>query len=840
MQTTMHHNYILPFVLSCLIGHEVSGQRILPRYAGTTNGSYIAAVAEYGDKVFLGGRFLHIDGNQRTNLQGWNDQGVENAPGAFGNGSYWVWDMEVWAGRLVVAGREPNWGHIAGWDGASWHAMGDGFNDQVRSLVAFEGRLIAAGSEGLIKAWDGMTWSPLGDAVNGVVHSMEVHEGTLYIGGDFSSTAGGEPLPGGLAAWDGSGWTMVAGGLVGSVRVLKSDPLGLLVGGRITSTVDGAMTFPNWTIFSGGVFQSHPEVAGWARVVGFYRMPDGRLFIAGNKNPVDDAEFSLLWDGATTTYVSRFGVRTGRLENGGVVLYGAGGMDLHRFVSLCGYWDEGHPHQDVAMNDIRVLTGPSSSAFRMPVTAFAGSPLASGFEVPSGSGHTTVYSSGPMLMGESDGGLAGFLPMFNQTIQGQVVDRPWAGPLATVMDDAYYARYHQVWAVTREEVESHAVEWGANGYVMSDAIARWPGNGDVGNGEPAVLAPFMDRSGDGVYDPSDGDYPKILGDRCIYTIAHTVPEANAFYPVLPLDHHALIYCFDAEGDPALANTVFVRHAFINRGESTIHDLRFGQLADFDIGAAQDDRAGCDTTRHLLFGYNGDTTDAGASEVPGYESHPPAQGLLFLNLPMRSHRAESYSHPPLGIRDMLYATVAGEPLSSIGWPDDFQYPGGAFSPEALEEAPIDHRAVGATGPFQLAPGDSLCVDLAFIHARSMEDGLYASVDVLRSRADSIQAFYDAQAMRCMGISTQVQEARYASTMRASLFPNPAGSMTVVQAAGPIGSVRIMDGLGRIVSSIQRPGSDRLELDVSHFSAGVYLVQIEVEGAQHMLRLVVTRP
>lgn len=833
MQTTMHHNYILPFVLSCLIGHEVSGQRILPRYAGTTNGSYIAAVAEYGDKVFLGGRFLHIDGNQRTNLQGWNDQGVENAPGAFGNGTYWVWDMEVWAGRLVVAGREPSWGHIAGWDGASWHAMGGGFNDEVRSLVAFEGRLIAAGSEGLIKAWDGMTWSTLGDAVNGVVHSMEVHEGTLYIGGDFSSTAGGVPLPGGLAAWDGSGWTMVAGGLVGSVRVLKSDPLGLLVGGRITSTVDGAMTFPNWAIFSGGVFQSHPEVAGWARVVGFYRMPDGRLFIAGNKNPVDDAEFSLLWDGATTTYVSRFGVRTGRLENGGVVLYGAGGMDLHRFVSLCGYWDEGHPHQEVVMNNIRVVTGPRSNAFYMPMTSTWAQTLEGGFIVPADSGRNTVFSSFPVLLGELGGQTAGFLSMFSQSLSQGPIRQPWAGPMGTTMDDAYYARYHQVWAVTKEEIEQHAAQWWTNGYQMPSSIREWPGNGVVENGEPARLATFSDRNEDGIYDPLDGDHPAIRGDRCIYTVAHADPGANLLHPILPIDHHCFMYSFDAGGDAALANTLFMHHVFVNRGQDTIHNVRYGQGSVFEIGKYYNDQAGCDSSRNLMFAYDVDGMDL------IYPNNPPAQGVLFLDPPMGTHRAEFGNHPPLGILDWINATVGGEPLSSVGWPDNYQYPGGAFTAEALGVPPLGHYAVGAAGPFTLAPGDSLCVDLAFIHARSMEGGQYASVDMLRSRADSIQAFYDAQAMRCMGISTQVQEARDASTMRASLFPNPARNMTVVQATGPIASIRILDGLGRLLS-VQGPGADRLELDVSHFSVGVYLVQVEVEGAQHMLRLVVTRP
>ncbi len=131
-----------------------------------------------------------------------------------------VWDPDgdgparpllIVAGGFAFAGDQPC-GNIAAWDGEEWRPLGAGLNGPVRSLVTFDGDLVACGNftaaagtpVGRIARWDGAAWQPLGAGLDASAWLMTVFDGELIVAGSFSH-AGGSPAAS-LARWDGAAW----------------------------------------------------------------------------------------------------------------------------------------------------------------------------------------------------------------------------------------------------------------------------------------------------------------------------------------------------------------------------------------------------------------------------------------------------------------------------------------------------------------------------------------------------------------------------------------------------------------------------------------------------------
>ena len=98
--------------------------------------------------------------------------------------------------------------NIARWDGANWKAMGSGLSGEVRSLISFNGHVIAGGDYAVgVRQWDGATWSKLGNDIwFGGVYSLAEFNNELIAAGDFELFLGDGTRAYGIARWDGNGW----------------------------------------------------------------------------------------------------------------------------------------------------------------------------------------------------------------------------------------------------------------------------------------------------------------------------------------------------------------------------------------------------------------------------------------------------------------------------------------------------------------------------------------------------------------------------------------------------------------------------------------------------------
>lgn len=506
------------------------------------------------------------------------------------------------------------------------------------------------------------------------------------------------------------------------------------------------------------------------------------------------------------------------------------------------------------------------------------------YEIPAGGTAHTFYAAGLWI-----GGLdaSNQIHLAAQTYR-QTGSDFFTGP---VMNQSSYSAandllWSQVWKINKSTIDSFLI-WRANpsiypNYVVPAAITSWPGNGDINQGQAAQLAPFFDYNGDGIYSPSNGDYPCIKGDQAIFFIfnddraAHTETGGLKF----GIEVHGMMYAFDAPGT-WLDSTVFMNYRLFNRSSVNYDSLYLGAWADFDIGAYDDDYIGCDVGRNMFYGYNGDLNDGtSANATTGtYGANPPAQGIQFLRGPEPTLN-DGIDNDHDGTIDepnefctfnrFVYYnnnfSVTGNPASTndyynylsgrwkdgspvtyggtgygAGIPAAYMFPGSSdplgvgtnYTPQSpWDEAgegntPFDRRGLGVSGSFPLPAYKEMCIDFAFIFGRGT-NGPASSVAVMQNNADSATAFYGTTVpCVCSPNPLGVNEQQEEKSIR--LFPNPSTDNVTVywqpQTAGA--RIEMYNLTGQIVLS-QTINKSNTVLQLESFPAGVYLLRI-TDGA-----------
>jgi hypothetical protein len=284
------------------------------------------------------------------------------------------------------------------------------------------------------------------------------------------------------------------------------------------------------------------------------------------------------------------------------------------------------------INNINAYLGKDGNIFFNKSSIFE-----PGFEVPAGSGNHSIFAVSPRLVGNVGSLNKYHVFRFNNSFV------PYAGP---IMDEQWYSEYDEkwdrLWKVNRSDIEYHINHWADNNYEPIEVIVNWPAHGNTDKGQAFYLAPFFDNNSDGIYNPIDGDFPKIKGDQAIFIMYNILrPHVIALQNNIEIDDfipeenrsttevHALFYAFECDQDSALYHTIFANIKFINRSEDLYDSTYVGIWADLDIGNANDDFIECDVDRNSFFGYNGFDFDAGSSGGTGYESNLAAQSVTFL-------------------------------------------------------------------------------------------------------------------------------------------------------------------------------------------------------------------
>ncbi|MGB6650200.1 MAG: hypothetical protein WBG01_16860 [Bacteroidota bacterium] len=380
---------------------------------------------------------------------------------------------------------------------------------------------------------------------------------------------------------------------------------------------------------------------------------------------------------------------------------------------------------------------------------------AAGFEWPKRSGKTALFTAGIWIVGihrptdslrtanmdySTEYQPGPLLETFNTTTNND------AGPRGRAGDPRY-----RLYKILR-------------GDTLSPDYLEWPV--DLG-------APCEDLNENGLWDPGI-DRPKFYGDQQIWCVINDVNvdlhSRLGATPPMGLEVRILYYAL-ARTD-VLGNTMFIRWEIINKSDAAYDSVYFSMWSDPDLGDANDDLPGCDTTLNLGYVYNGDNSDGTAA---GYGATPPALGFVYLEGPTLQGVPEdsggimtsyvsfsggsfaSLVDPPDASPN--YAPIAyaylkgmmgtaqrylmrsdssiiryyfsGDPISGTGdLPSSF--PLGEFDPQ-------DIRMVVNSGPFTLAAGDTQVVVAALMISQGTDR--LTSVTLLREDVRLIQKYHE---------------------------------------------------------------------------------------------------
>jgi hypothetical protein len=196
------------------------------------------------------------------------------------------------------------------------------------------------------------------------------------------------------------------------------------------------------------------------------------------------------------------------------------------------------------------------------------------------------------------------LEIFNTTTNAD------AGPISRAGD----ARY-RLYKVAKNKPDGDAAR-------AIDKWSDWPG--DLG-------APYIDVDSSGTWN-ADTDVPDFRGDQMMWCVFNDVNQAlhTALGNTRPMgvEIQTLYFVFNQPG--ALGNIMFMKWRIINKSDADYEDVYIGMWSDVDLGQANDDLPGCDTTLSLGYVYNGDNDDEGSA---AYGTKPPAVGFDFFQGPI---------------------------------------------------------------------------------------------------------------------------------------------------------------------------------------------------------------
>ena len=290
------------------------------------------------------------------------------------------------------------------------------------------------------------------------------------------------------------------------------------------------------------------------------------------------------------------------------------------------------------------------------------------YEIPKNSGHTALFA-GSLWLGGRD--ISGQLKVAAQMFRASGQDF-WTGPLSLIdaeIDPATCVEYDRHFPTTRAEV-AEFVGWfeagiddAANGtskqadqypgYSIPANILDYPAKGRAfpPYNEADDLAPFVDRNGDGDYDPTQGDYPaydlnnssdckerivNLFGDQNLWWVFNDKGNVHTETGAASIGMEIRAQAFAFATNDEINDMTFYNYELVNRSTFTLTDTYFGQWVDADLGCSDDDLVGCDVQRGLGYCYNGDNSDEDCRGVVGYGTLPPAIGVDFFQGPFQDN------------------------------------------------------------------------------------------------------------------------------------------------------------------------------------------------------------
>lgn len=433
-----------------------------------------------------------------------------------------------------------------------------------------------------------------------------------------------------------------------------------------------------------------------------------------------------------------------------------------------------------------------------------------------------------------------------------------AGPVSNdYTDPNYTSRYQRIWQVRKSDIDYHITHFQDPGYRVHSVIEDWPAHGDTNRGEAFNLAPFHDFNGNGLYEPTLGDYPLIRGDEAIYIIYNDEHRTNPNTDNngLGLEIHMMLYAFDEPSQYHLFNSLFLYYRVINRSNRTYENFHSNFYKGITLGNPNDDLIGSDSTRAMIYTYNLDTIDPGWGAFGAY----PGSVTVFdpesiANRAMLHHTTISdvdtnASYPrnktdyynfnrglwkdgtplrldnPSGLLDTnngsgYQTSPPFGPISQWAFNDQVNWynnPNFRYLPTMLLGR-MDEN---------FGPGDSICWNLTIAYANDSSDANpYAPVVRLKAKVDSLTQFFQNQNYNC---STYELNLEKDLVTEYAIYPQPASALIHIEGPHHIQKFRIFN----LNASLELEGevlSTSFDINCESLKPGVYILNLELESGE----------
>lgn len=462
------------------------------------------------------------------------------------------------------------------------------------------------------------------------------------------------------------------------------------------------------------------------------------------------------------------------------------------------------------------------------------------FFVPKATGKSTIFA-GNLWIGGIDGG--GQLHMAGQTYRQAGTDY-FQGP---VMSPNNYSvsqdiLWNKVWKINKSTIDSFKLGYFS---VPPPSIANWPGNGNTGLGQAAVLAPYADINSNGTYDPANGDYPVIRGDQAVFFLFNDDRNLHTETGGLKLgvEVHGMAYAFNCPQDSAFHNTLFIHYDIYNRSANNYNKTRFGIWTDFDIDYYLDDYVGCDTVLNAYYGYNGLGSSYNAAQGVVSLSHPMHSFMSFGNNmgATGNPTVDSTFYNLLNAKwgDGSHVTFGGNGYQGTQ-NTNYMYPGdptntNTWSEVSANNNPADKRGIGAYGNPNFNSGAVQSLDMAYVFAWDYNGTNLTAVNLMKQRVQAIQTAFNNNTTPCGGTFVGIGEKAKPAIQQVALYPNPAtDQLFVVLPANDDAVYQVYDVTGQLVAQGELGHSGTI--GVAGLASGIYLVKVITGGAHYNGRFV----
>ena len=389
------------------------------------------------------------------------------------------------------------------------------------------------------------------------------------------------------------------------------------------------------------------------------------------------------------------------------------------------------------------------------------------------------------------------------------------GPIVSGLPADPYDNRHRVYKITTEDLTNPGPDY-----------LEWP----------ADLGAPVDSAGN----------PKLLGDQTLWTVfndADTITDSfYGFTNRLGLEVQRTVFGWNTE---PIKDVVFLHYKIINKSETNWDSTFFSLACDFDLGFSADDQGGTDSLLHLVYGYNGFSSD------PDY-GIPPAIGYTLLKGAEEPASQRIYSsfirinsphyHLPLDI-DQVWFLING--LTALGHPyvtypaHDTMYTRYAFPGDPVtQDGWVDDSTIVTDRQFWITPwpvtmaaGDSL--ELVFAIVLALGADRLDSVTRLKEKVMAVEEFYQQHVDEILVTDQYAQS--FALPERFILypnFPNPFNPSTHIhwwQAQQGRVRITVYELTGREIDVImdERVGVGKHQIIYAPraLSSGIYFVKLE---------------